>query len=86
MTKSPVKYDWFFSNNVSDVVKAGQTMQIGLKERDKIIESGITWKNGDKWRQIDDNHVLGIWALYQIFVTIVFDFVWKLYIYILMWM
>ena len=42
MAKSQVKYDWFFSKDVSDVVKAGQTMQIGLKERDKIIESGIT--------------------------------------------
>ena len=42
MAKSPVEYDWFFSKDVSDLVKAGQTMQIGLKERDKIIESGIT--------------------------------------------
>ena len=48
MANSQVKYDWFFSKDVSDVVKAGQTMQIGLKERDKIIESGITWMNGDE--------------------------------------
>ena len=47
MAKSPVKYDWFFSNDVSDIVNAGQTMQIGLKERENIIESGITWMNGD---------------------------------------
>ena len=48
MAKSQVIYDWFFSKDVSDIVKAGETMQIGLKERDRIIESGITWMNGDE--------------------------------------
>ena len=38
----PVNYDWFFSKNIHDVVKAGKVMNDGLKRRHEILETGIT--------------------------------------------
>ena len=38
----PVKYDYFYSNNVHDIVKAGKMMQVGLRRRQEILEVGIT--------------------------------------------
>ena len=37
-----VYYNWFYSNNVANVVKAGKFMEPALKERQKIIEAGVT--------------------------------------------
>lgn len=38
----PVRYDWFFGENINDLVKAGKIIYNGLKERKKILETGIT--------------------------------------------
>ena len=42
MTENPIRYDWFFNSTVSDMVKVGLLMEKGLKERDKILEAGVT--------------------------------------------
>ena len=42
MTENPIRYDWFFSNSVSDMVQVGLLMEQGLRERDKILEAGVT--------------------------------------------
>ena len=39
---NPIDYDWFFKNTVSDIVKVGLLLDRGLRERDKIVESGVT--------------------------------------------
>ena len=39
---NPKDYDWFFKNTVSDIVKVGLLLDRGLRERDKIVESGVT--------------------------------------------
>ena len=38
----PVRYDWFYSGNIIDLVKAGKVLNYGLKGRQKILETGIT--------------------------------------------
>ena len=38
----PIGYDWFYSENVCDIVKVGILMQNGLKERDRVLEAGVT--------------------------------------------
>ena len=38
----PVRYDWFYSENIIDLVKAGKVLSYGLKGRQKILETGIT--------------------------------------------
>ena len=40
--ENPIKYDWFYSSNVVNMVKAGLVMQNALKERQRIIEAGVT--------------------------------------------
>ena len=51
---SPIDYNWLYKNNVSDIVKVGLLLDRGLKQRDKIVESGVTWcdqtKNGVGWQ------------------------------------
>ena len=42
MTENPIRYEWFFSSSVSDMVKVGLLMEQGLRERDKILEAGVT--------------------------------------------
>ena len=42
VAENPIRYDWFFSSTVSDMVKVGLLMEKGLKERDKILEAGVT--------------------------------------------
>ena len=42
VAENPIKYDWFFSITVSDMVKVGLVMEKGLKEREKILEAGVT--------------------------------------------
>ena len=37
-----VKYDWFYSHDINDIVKAGKILQNGLKRRQDILETGIT--------------------------------------------
>ena len=37
-----MNYDWFYRSAVSDIVKVGQLLDRGMKERQKIIENGIT--------------------------------------------
>ena len=37
-----VKYDWFYSYDINDIVKAGKILQDGLKRRQDILETGIT--------------------------------------------
>ena len=37
-----VKYDWFYSNDILDIVKAGKIMQNGLNKREEILETGVT--------------------------------------------
>ena len=38
----PIGYNWFYSENVCDIVKVGILMQNGLKERDRVLEAGVT--------------------------------------------
>ena len=38
----PIGYDWFYSENVCDIVKVGKIMQNGLKERERVLEAGVT--------------------------------------------
>ena len=40
--ETPIDYNWFYKNNVSDIVKVGLLIDRGLKQRDKIVESGVT--------------------------------------------
>ena len=42
ISEFPVTYDWFFSQNIQDVVKAGKVVSDGLKRRQEILETGIT--------------------------------------------
>ena len=42
MSGMPVTYDWFFSENIQDVVIAGKVLVKGLKRRSEILETGIT--------------------------------------------
>jgi hypothetical protein len=37
-----INYDWFYRNEVSDIVKAGKLLDRGMKERQRIVEQGIT--------------------------------------------
>ena len=37
-----VKYDWFYSNDINDIVRAIKILQDGLKRRQDILEAGIT--------------------------------------------
>ena len=37
-----MNYDWFYSSDVIDKVKVGRLLERGIKERQKIIEDGIT--------------------------------------------
>ena len=37
-----MNYDWFYRSAVSDIVKVGHLLDRGMKERQKIIENGIT--------------------------------------------
>ena len=37
-----VKYEWFYRNEINDIVKAGKILQNGLKRRKAIFEAGIT--------------------------------------------
>ena len=39
---NPIDYSWFYKNNVTNIVQVGKLMDRGLKERDKIVESGVT--------------------------------------------
>ena len=39
---NPITYDLFYSSNVVYMVKAGLVMQNALKERQRIIEAGVT--------------------------------------------
>ena len=41
-SETPINYNWFYKNTVRDIVKAGLLLDRGLKERDKIVESGVT--------------------------------------------
>ena len=34
VAENPIRYDWFFSSTVSDMVKVGLLMEKGLKERE----------------------------------------------------
>ena len=36
MSEIPVNYNWFFSENIHDVVKAGKVIKNGLKRRSEI--------------------------------------------------
>ena len=38
----PVTYNWFYRKSVSDIVKAGKILDNGMKQRQKILEAGIT--------------------------------------------
>ena len=38
----PITYDWFYRKSVSDIVKVGKLLDKGLKERQRIFETGIT--------------------------------------------
>ena len=42
MAETPVTYKCFYSENVPDMVKAVNVLQFGLKQRQKILEAGIT--------------------------------------------
>ena len=37
-----INYDWFYRNEVSDIVKAVKLLDRGMKERQRIVEQGIT--------------------------------------------
>ena len=37
-----VTYNWFYRKSVSDIVKAGKILDNGMKQRQKILEAGIT--------------------------------------------
>ena len=37
-----VKYDWFYSSDIHDIVKAGKIIQNGIKRRQEILETGVT--------------------------------------------
>ena len=39
---NPIVYDWFYKNTVSDIIEVGLLLDRGLKQREKIIESGVT--------------------------------------------
>ena len=39
---TPINYNWFYRNSVSDIVKAGKILDNGMKVRQRILESGIT--------------------------------------------
>ena len=39
---NPIEYNWFYKNTVNDIVKVGLLLDRGLKQREKIIESGVT--------------------------------------------
>ena len=47
---NPITYDLFYSSNVVYMVKAGLVMQNALKERQRIIEAGVTW---NRWTQME---------------------------------
>ena len=38
----PITYDWFYGNGVCDIVIVGKLLDKGMKERQKILENGIT--------------------------------------------
>ena len=38
----PIRYNWFFSDNVYDLVKAGKVLNDSLKRRQEILDIGIT--------------------------------------------
>ena len=37
-----IGYQWFYSKDVSDIVRAGKLMAFGLKERNRIVEAAVT--------------------------------------------
>ena len=39
---NPISYEWFYSKSVCDMVEAGKVMENGLKQREKILEAGVT--------------------------------------------
>ena len=39
---NPIDINRFFKNTVTDIVKVGLVLENGLKERDKILEAGVT--------------------------------------------
>ena len=38
----PIRYNWFFSDNIHDLVKAGKILNDSLKRRQEILDTGIT--------------------------------------------
>ena len=42
MAATPINYNWFYRNSVSDIVKAGKILDNGMKVKQRILESGIT--------------------------------------------
>ena len=36
-----ITYDWFYSKSVSDIVTVGKLMDKGMKQRQRILETGI---------------------------------------------
>ena len=42
VAETPMTYNWFYRKSICDIVKIGKLLDRGLKQRDKIIEAGIT--------------------------------------------
>ena len=45
MDAIPITYDWFYRKSVSDKVIVGKLLDKGMKQRQRILDVGITWKN-----------------------------------------
>ena len=45
---NPIEYNWFYKSTVSDIVKVGLLLYRGLKEKDKMVESGVTSRDKTK--------------------------------------
>ena len=42
VSDNPMDSNWFFKTTVSDIVKAAMVLEKGLKQREKILEAGVT--------------------------------------------